>query len=413
MPSEHIIEGVSYPTDSKTNVSPKIISLMNRKLHLKDRHPLNFIQKRIADFMYSRYRGPRGPLFSLHDGLSPVVTLKANFDSLLVPEDHVSRKTSDSYYLNSTHMLRAHTSAHQTELIGMGLDNFLVSGDVYRRDAVDRTHFPVFHQLEGVRLVDNHELTRMAGLHSTGPTVRLFENQWAERTPQKQAVHAQEAVDLLEKDLKDCLLGLTRHLFGNDIEYRWVDCYFPFTHPSWELEVVHEGQWLEVLGCGIIEQEILAGSAAGDKVGFAFGLGLERLAMRLYQIPDIRLFWSQDSGFTSQFNTDDHNKHIVYKEISRSPQCINDMSFWLPTSSPELPAEGYSENDFYDLVRSVGGDLIEQVEMIDEFQKKGRTSHCYRIVYRHMHRTLTQDEVNTVHKRIEAEAASQLGVELR
>ena len=97
----------------------------------------------------------------------------------------------------------------------MGLDNFLVSGDVYRRDAVDRTHFPVFHQLEGVRLVDNHELTRMAGLHSTAPTVRLFEDQSAERTPQKQAVHAQEAVDLLEKDLKDCLLGLTRHLFGN------------------------------------------------------------------------------------------------------------------------------------------------------------------------------------------------------
>ena len=100
----------------------------------------------------------------------------------------------------------------------------------------------------------------------------------------------------------------------SDLEYRWVDCYFPFTHPSWELEVLHEGQWLEVLGCGIVEQEILAGAAAaGDKVGWAFGLGLERLAMRLYRIPDIRLFWSNDSGFTSQFNTDDHNNNIVYK----------------------------------------------------------------------------------------------------
>ena len=100
----------------------------------------------------------------------------------------------------------------------------------------------------------------------------------------------------------------------SDLEYRWVDCYFPFTHPSWELEVLHEGQWLEVLGCGIVEQEILAGAAAaGDKVGWAFGLGLERLAMRLYRIPDIRLFWSNDSGFTSQFNTDDHNQNIVYK----------------------------------------------------------------------------------------------------
>ena len=76
-----------------------------------------FVCRRITDYMYDRYRGPRGPLFSLHDRLSPVVTLAANFDSLLVPKDHVSRKPSDSYYLNSTHMLRAHTSAHQVKHI--------------------------------------------------------------------------------------------------------------------------------------------------------------------------------------------------------------------------------------------------------------------------------------------------------
>ena len=89
------------------------------------------------------------------------------------------------------------------------------------------------------------------------------------------------------------------------------------------------------------------------------------------------------------------------------------MSFWLPTSGPE--EEDYSENDFYDLVRSLGRDLIEQVDLVDEFvhPKSGRTSHCYRIVYRHMHRTLTQDEVNSVHHNIEAEAARLLGVEIR
>ena len=98
-----------------------------------------------------------------------------------------------------------------------------------------------------------------------------------------------------------------------DIEYRWVDCYFPFTHPSWELEILYQDKWLEVLGCGIIEQEILHNAGADGKLGFAFGLGLERLAMKLYQIPDIRLFWSEDTGFTSQFITDDPNEEIVYK----------------------------------------------------------------------------------------------------
>lgn len=81
-------------------------------------------------YRYKTYRG--NPLFSVYDQLSPVVSLEQNFDSLLVPQDHPSRKKSDSYYLNSEFMLRAHTSAHQVELIKMGLDNFLVIGDVYR-----------------------------------------------------------------------------------------------------------------------------------------------------------------------------------------------------------------------------------------------------------------------------------------
>lgn len=87
------------------------------------------------------------PIFSVYDRLSPVVTVGQNFDSLLIPETHVSRSKSDCYYVNKKHLLRAHTTAHQSELVGMGLDNFLVFGDVYRRDEIDRTHYPVFHQV--------------------------------------------------------------------------------------------------------------------------------------------------------------------------------------------------------------------------------------------------------------------------
>ena len=306
-------------------------------------------------------------------------------------------------------MLRAHTSAHQEELIKMGHDNFLVVGDVYRRDEIDSTHYPVFHQIEGVRLVDEKYLNELSD-NLDVRAVKGFEQ--GERNSHKQKTHTKEAVKLLEESLKSCLLGLTKELFGPNIQYKWVDCYFPFTHPSWELEIQYQGNWLEVLGCGIIEQEILCNAGVQNKLGFAFGLGLERLAMILYQIPDIRLFWSTDSGFLSQFVTDDINSKIVYCPISKHPQCVNDISFWLP-----LPQNGYlfSKNDFYDLIRSVGGDLIEQVECYDEFYhpKKKRQSQSYRITYRHMERTLTQEEVNKLHCEIENAASKNLLVDIR
>lgn len=156
------------------------------------------------------------------------------------------------------------------------------AGDVYRRDEIDVTHFPVFHQMEGVRVFDAPELALLArDLHG-------------------------DHVQAVGADLKAALSGLARRLFGDRVEMRWVDAYFPFTEPSWELEVQMEGKWLEVLGCGVIQRQIIdscfartdatspaTSSTSSSVQGWAFGLGLERLAMRLFDIPDIRLFWSQ------------------------------------------------------------------------------------------------------------------------
>merc|ERR1719411_183229 len=139
------------------------------------------------------------PLFSVHEDLSPIVTIEQNFDSLLVPNDHVSRAKSDSYYVNKEYMLRAHTSAHQRDLIKMGLDNFLVVGDVYRRDEIDATHYPVFHQVEGVRLVEERDLCKLS-VESHKNAVKGFE--LGERTNYKQKTHTHDAVKILEKDLK-------------------------------------------------------------------------------------------------------------------------------------------------------------------------------------------------------------------
>lgn len=189
-----------------------------------------------------------------------------------------------------------------------------------------------------------------------------------------------------------------------------MSTYFPFTEPSWELEIWNGEKWLEVLGCGIMRQEIVAQAGAQDRIGWAFGLGLERLAMLLYNIPDIRLFWSNDSGFLGQFNIGSIHDKVTYKPISSYPQCNNDISFWLPED-----AASYASNDFYDLVRSVGGDIIEQVTLVDEFKhpKNGRVSHCYRITYRHMEKTLTQAEVNVLHEKIAKAATQQLTVSIR
>nr|XP_015090172.1 phenylalanine--tRNA ligase, mitochondrial [Vicugna pacos] len=130
--------------------------------------------------------------------------------------------------------------------------------------------------------------------------------------------------------------------------------------------------------------------------------------MILYDIPDIRLFWSEDERFLGQFRVGDIEQSVRFQPLSKYPAVMNDISFW-------LPPENYTENDFYDLVRTIGGDLVEKVDLIDKFEhpKTHRTSHCYRITYRHMERTLSQREVGRIHQAVQEAAVRLLGVEGR
>ncbi|KAM8901730.1 phenylalanine--tRNA ligase, mitochondrial isoform 5-T9 [Lycaon pictus] len=396
--------GKSYPQDNYSNLSQKVLSRVGRNLHNQQHHPLWLIKERVKEHFYKQYVGRFGtPMFSVYDDLSPVVTTWQNFDSLLIPPDHPSRKKGDNYYLNGNHMLRAHTSAHQWDLLHAGLDAFLVVGDVYRRDQIDFQHYPVFHQLEGVRLFSKHEVCvrkihgndkhqdqntdylvgeekLFAGIKD-GESLQLFEQ--SSRSAYKQETHTMEATKLIEFDLKQTLIRLVTHIFGD--------------------------------------------AGAQDRIGWAFGLGLERLAMILYDIPDIRLFWSEDERFLKQFRVSDINQKVKFQPLSKYPAVINDISFW-------LPSENYTENDFYDLVRTVGGDLVEKVDLIDKFEhpktfhlskpqdvaasflddvRTHKTSHCYRITYRHMERTLSQREVGHIHQAVQEAAVQLLGVEGR
>lgn len=413
------IANKTYDTDALwTNVTPKINSYIGRNIYLQRHHPISIVRQQIVDYFYKSFTNAKGnPLFSVFDALHPVVGVQQNFDQLLIPGDHVSRAKADCYYVNRQQLLRAHMTAHQVDLLQSGLDNFLMVGDVYRRDEIDATHFPVFHQLDAVRTVNRQQLFK------SNDELEIFETRYKTNPDSfspvrsslkcidqtKQPCHTLEAVKLMEHELKRVLLGLVQHFFGEQVEYRWVDTYFPFTQPSWELEIRHRGEWLEVLGSGIMRHEILANSGVKNSIGWAFGVGLERLTMVLYDIPDIRLFWSRDSGFLRQFREEEFGQKRKYQAVSAYPQCSNDMSFWLDD------ADAFAANDFYDAVREVAGDVVEQVTLRDRFvhPKTGRTSLCFRIVYRHMERTLTQAEVNELHVEIEEVVKRTFGVEMR
>lgn len=300
-----------------------------------------------------------------------------NFDEVLVPSDHVSRSPNDTYYVDSETVLRCHTSAHQAETLRKGFTSFLVTGDVYRRDSIDSTHYPVFHQMEGVRV--------------------FTEDEW-------KAAGASDGTAFCEQELKKALEGLAKELFG-DVEMRWIDAYFPFTDPSFELEIYFKDQWLEVLGCGVMEQEILDKNGREGHKAWAFGLGLERLAMVLYDIPDIRLFWTSDKRFLKQFKEGDLQSK--FKPYSKYPPCFKDVAFWV--------SEDFTENNLCELVRGIAGDLVEEVKLIDDFThpKTGKTSNCFRIAYRSMERSLTDDEINNLQEEVRNQVASKLNVELR
>lgn len=314
--------------------------------------------------------------FNTFDDLYPVVTTKANFDDLLIPSDHVSRSPNDTYYINSDTLLRCHTSAHQSEFLKQGERAFLVTGDVYRRDAIDATHYPVFHQTEGVKLFSEKDWK----------TVEM------------------DPIEFVEKELKSTLEGLAQHLFG-DVECRWEGDYFPFTEPSFELQILFKGEWMEVLGCGVMQQKIVDDNYGPGHVGWAFGLGLERLAMVLFDIPDIRLFWSSDPRFKNQFTQGDLTSK--FKPFSKYPPIYRDIAFWL--------SDKFSENNFYEIIRELAGDLCEEVNIIDDFvhPKTGRQSHCYRVTYRSNERSLVDEEINEIQLKIRDSVAKTLMVEMR
>ena len=232
-------------------------------------HPLTKVMNNIKDTFI-------GMGFEIADG--PEVELDYyNFEALNIPKNHPARDTQDTFYVSDNVVLRTQTSGMQVRVMEKQKPpiRIIAPGKVYRSDAVDATHSPVFHQIEGL-VVDK------------GVTMA---------------------------DLKGTLEMFIHRLYGDETKVRFRPHHFPFTEPSAELDIscfrcggkgcpMCKGEgWIEILGCGMVHPKVLANCGIDPEIysGFAFGIGLERIAMGKYDINDLRLFFENDLRFLSQF----------------------------------------------------------------------------------------------------------------
>ena len=224
--------------------------------HSGNKHPLISTQDEIIDIFcglgYSVESGPE------------IESDFYNFESLNIPKDHPARDMQDTFYLDENRLLRTHTSPVQIRYLENNPPpvRIIAPGRVYRRDAVDATHSPVFNQVE-VLCLDQ---------------------------------------DINFSHLRGTVLSFLKTFFG-DIPVRFRASYFPFTEPSAEVDVKWRGKWLEVMGCGMVDPKVLEklGIDSEKWTGFAAGLGVERFCMVRHQIDDIRRFYTNDLRFLEQF----------------------------------------------------------------------------------------------------------------
>lgn len=310
-----------------------------------------------------------------------IVPASASFDLFNFPEDHVARSTSDTYYVDNENILRTHTTVmwwyyfQKDEVKAKIAANqplgVLCHGKVYRKDEIDRNHMNIFHQMDGLYL------------HPT-----------SKRT-------------ITQDDLKEVLANVVKAAFGNDVKYRFNEDNFPYTHSSIEMEVDKDGQWVEVLGAGLVQPGVLEKLNVDPNQynGWAFGFGLERLAIIGMELPDIRLLWSTDPRVTKQLKLGQK-----FVEVSKYPPIIRDISFIVDKS--------FEPNNYFDLIRDIGGDLVEQVELLDKYENAekfgaDKVSYTYRITYRSTERTLEAEEVEPLQTEVYNQTAKQFKAELR
>jgi len=366
-----LIKDLEKRTDVKAERIKRLLKLPD--LTKKENSPVKFLFDQITSL-------PRFADFDLVD-IPKIVTVEQEFDLLNSPKDHPSRKETDTYYLDDIHVLRTQMTVFWSfylkspeilkKLEEKGELKALAKGIVYRKDEIDRHHYPAFHQIDGLYICKKTDKV------------------------------------ITQKDLEEVQIDMAKSIFGDDIEYKFLVDSFPFTDPSVEMDIMFNGDWMEVNGAGLVHPQVLKNFGLDPEIynGWAFGFG-DRLAMVKMAIPDIRILWSEDPRITSQFK-DINSK---FKEVSKYPSTTRDVSFIID--------KNISLNNYYEIVRDCAEDLIEEVKLIDEYEDenkfgKDKKSYTFRITYCSLDKTLTNEEINEVQDKLRNKTISELQAVLR
>jgi phenylalanyl-tRNA synthetase alpha chain len=366
-----LLEELNKRSDVKAERVKRMLALPD--LTKKENSPVKIVNDKILSL----------PVWADFDvvEIPKIVTVEDDFDLLNTPKEHPSRQESDTYYLDQTHILRTQMTVmwpyyfRDEEVLERlkrdGEVGSLSPGIVWRKDEIDRHHFPAFHQTDFLYVCRKDK--RIITL----------------------------------KDLQDIQADAIRAIFG-DIEFRFLVDTFPFTDPSTQAEINWNGNWIEITGAGLVHPNCLKNFGLDPEVynGYAGTFGLDRVAMIKMEIPDIRILWSNDERITSQFR--DINSKL--KEVSKFPATIRDISF--------IINKDVSLNNYYEIVRDYADNLIEEVKLLDEYENeekfgKGKKSYTFRIVYRSSERTLTNEEINKIQTEIRTKTEKELGALLR
>jgi phenylalanyl-tRNA synthetase alpha chain len=311
-----------------------------------------------------------------------IVPADISFDLFDFPANHPARSKSDTYYVDDKNILRTHTTVcwyyylMNEEIKKRIAENKPVGcfsfGKVYRKDEIDCNHMNVFHQIDGWYLIPKEKGT----------------------------------MDV--KNLEETLGNVAKAVFGPDVVYKLEKDTFPYTNPSLEMSIKTGDIWVEGNGCGVVKGSVLEklGVDSSNYTGWAFGFGLERLAIASMSLPDIRLLWSEDVRVKKQLKLGQK-----YKEVSKYPPISRDISF--------VVSNEFVPNNYFDSIReTVGEDMIEEVKLIDKYENeqkfgKDKISYAYRIIYRSLERTLTSTEVDAMHKKLEQKTVENYGAKIR